>query len=335
MPATDKRFFYTRDDGRVQCILCPHYCRIPEGGMGFCYVHRNQDGSMVNIAYGKPMAVAVDPIEKKPLFHFLPGTQILSIGTAGCNLGCKFCQNWDISKARTDHVRSFNLSPQAVVDMAVSQGCPSIAYTYNEPIVFAEYLIDIAGIARERGLKNVMVSNGYITHKALPYVFEYIDAANIDLKAFDDRFYRKYTLSQLKPVLDTLVKLKEMGIWVEITTLLIPGLNTDPKMIKAEVRWILKNLGASVPVHFTAFFPTYKMTDRPRTSAQILLDARTIAMDAGIKYVYVGNVVSKAANTYCPNCGRLLIERSWHEVTKNTLHNHRCKCGEEIPIIEP
>lgn len=300
--------------------------------MGFCYVHQNQGGSMVNLAYGRPTAVAVDPVEKKPLFHFLPGTRILSIGTAGCNLGCKFCQNWDISKAHADQVRSFDLSPQGAVDMATAHGCPSIAYTYNEPIVFAEYLVDIAATARDANIKNVMVSNGYITREALPHVFENIDAANIDLKAFDDKFYRKYTLSQLRPVLDTLVRLKEMGIWLEVTTLLIPGLNTAPAMLKAESKWILENLGDSTPVHFTAFFPTYKMLDRPRTRPETLLNARKIALDAGIKYVYVGNVMSSAANTYCPVCRGLLIERSWHEVVKNNIGpGHQCKCGEKIP----
>ena len=334
MPAIDERFFRTRPDGRVQCTLCPHYCRIPEGGMGFCYIHQNHKGRMVNVAYGKPTAVAVDPIEKKPLFHFLPGSTILSIGTAGCNMGCKFCQNWDISKARADQVRSIRLPPQAAVDLAVREGCPSIAYTYNEPIVFAEYLMDIAVLARSAGLKNVMVSNGYITDEALPYVFENIDAANIDLKAFDDHFYRKYTLSQIKPVLNTLVKLKEMGVWVEITTLLIPGLNTDPDMIRKESRWILQNMGDETPVHFSAFYPTYKMLDRPRTRAKTLLDARRIALDVGLKYVYVGNVLSEGGNTYCPGCGRLLIERSWHTVTKyNIGTDHKCTCGETIPII--
>jgi len=335
MPAIDKSFFYTSDDGVVQCTLCPRYCRIPEGETGFCYVHQNQGGSMVNLAWGRPTAVAVDPIEKKPLFHFMPGTKIFSIGTAGCNLGCKFCQNWDISKARADHVRSFDLLPAAAVDMAVSQGCPSIAYTYNEPIIFAEYLIDIASIARRRGVKNVMVSNGYITQEALPHVFGHIDAANIDLKAFDDAFYRKYTLSRLKPVLETLVKLKEMGIWLEITTLLIPGLNTGDDMLKAESKWILENLGDSTPVHFTAFFPTYKMLDRPRTDAKTLMKARDIALDTGIKYAYVGNIDSDAVNTYCPDCGALLIKRSWHEVIKNNVTpDHRCKCGRKIPIID-
>ena len=334
MPAVDHRFFKTRPDGRVQCTLCPHYCKIPQGGMGFCYVHQNHNGKMVNVAYGRPTAVAIDPIEKKPLFHFLPGTRILSIGTAGCNMACKFCQNWDISKAKADQVRSYHLPPEDVVALALHHGTPSIAYTYNEPIVFAEYVIDTSALAREKGLKSVMVTNGYITREALPHVFEFIDAANVDLKAFSDHFYRKYTLSALAPVLDTLVELRSMGIWIEVTTLLIPGLNTDPKEIREEARWIVKNLGDYTPVHFTAFHPDYKMLDRPPTPLNTLLRAREIAMEEGLKFVYVGNVFSDAANTYCPRCGRLLIRRSWHEVVEYNLRpDGRCACGEEIPII--
>jgi len=302
--------------------------------MGFCYIHQNHHGKMVNVAYGRPTAVAIDPIEKKPLFHFLPGTSILSIGTAGCNMACKFCQNWDISKAKADQVRSIDLPPGDAVDLAISNGCPSIAYTYNEPIVFAEYMIDTAALARERGLKNVVVTSGYVTGSAFAHVFEFIDAANVDLKAFNDDFYRKYTFSRLKPVLETLVRLKERGVWVEITTLLIPGLNTDAAMIQRESEWILKNLGADTPVHFTALYPTYKMTDRPRTRPETLLKARAIALDTGLKFVYVGNVMSKAANTYCPNCGRLLIERSWHSVVKNTMRpGGKCPCGERVPGV--
>lgn len=322
------------DDGRLLCYLCPRYCRIGEGQIGFCYIRQNRGGELVSMGYGRPTGFAVDPIEKKPLSHFLPGTGVLSFGTVGCNLGCKFCQNWDISKARSDERSSFFVSPERVVELAESEGCPSIAYTYNDPVIFGEYVVDISRIARERGLKNVMVTAGYITEEAREEVFRHIDAANVDLKAFSEDFYHKLTLSRIGPVKDTLKWLhNETDVWIEITTLLIPGLNDSNEEIRRETEWIGENLGDSVPVHFTAFHPDYRMTDRPRTPPETLLRARGIAQDLGLKFVYVGNVHdAEGSTTYCPSCRKALIERDWHSVLTYRLLGDQCPdCHRKIP----
>jgi pyruvate formate lyase activating enzyme len=278
----------------------------------------------------------LDPIEKKPLNHFLPGTSVLSFGTAGCNLGCKFCQNWSISKAKLDDSNSIECSPEEVVMMAKKYGSPSIAYTYNDPTIFGEYVIDISRIAREEGIKNVLVTAGYIDKEARKEVYQFADAANVDLKGFTEKFYNKITFSNLKDVLDTLVWLKhETDIWFEITTLLIPGENDSPEEMKRESDWIVENLGDSVPLHFTAFHPDFRMMDKPRTPSATLKCARKIALDAGIKFVYIGNVHdTEGQTTYCPNCGSSLIKRDWHSVLKNNLINGECsKCGTKIPGV--
>ena len=322
----------TQEDGRILCTLCPRYCRIGEDQAGFCFIRKNIGGKLYALGYGKSTGFAVDPIEKKPLNHFLPGTGILSFGTAGCNLGCRFCQNWSISKARLDDARSLTSAPEEVVKLALMHRVPSIAFTYNDPVIWGEYVIDISRLARECGLKSVMVTAGYITPAARPEVYRYIDAANVDLKGFTEHFYHKLTFSHLDPVLDTLKWLKnETDIWFEITNLMIPGENDGPEETRRMCGWIVENLGDIVPLHFTAFHPDFKMTDKPRTPASTLRRARQIALSAGIKYCYVGNVFDdEGQTTCCPNCGGVLIRRSWHDLLEYHLQGDRCSCGQKI-----
>ncbi len=317
------------DKNKILCTLCPRYCKIGEGQPGFCYIRQNHKGKLYTIGYGRPTGFAIDPIEKKPLNHFYPGTSILSFGTAGCNLGCKFCQNWSISKAKLDDSNSMNYSPEDVVNLAKQYRVPSIAYTYNDPTIFGEYVIDISKIAREEGINSVMVTAGYIDKNARKDVYKYIDAANVDLKGFTERFYNKLTFSSLKDVLDTLLWLKnETDIWFEITTLLIPDENDSPEEIQNECNWILENLGDSVPLHFTAFHPDFRMTNKTRTSQSTLTKARDIAIRSGIKFCYVGNIHDlEGQTTYCPNCNTALIKRDWHDVLKNKIIDGKCyKC---------
>jgi pyruvate formate lyase activating enzyme len=321
------------ENNKILCTLCPRYCKIGEGQPGFCYIRQNINGKLYTIGYGRPTGFALDPVEKKPLNHFLPGSTILSFGTAGCNLGCKFCQNWSMSKAKLDDENSLEVSPEGVVELAKSYHTPSIAFTYNDPTIFGEYVIDISKIAREEGIKSVMVTAGYIDKEARKDVYKYIDAANVDLKGFTERFYHKLTYSHLDDVLDTLVWLKnETDVWFEITTLLIPDENDSPEEIKQECDWILKNLGDSVPLHFTAFHPDFKMQNKERTPEKTLTNARKIAIEMGIKYCYVGNVHNtEGQTTYCPKCKEKLIKRDWHSVLSNKIKNGCCKsCGEKI-----
>jgi pyruvate formate lyase activating enzyme len=320
-----------RDDKRVKCLLCPRFCNIPDGKTGFCVVRKNHGGVLFNEAYGRPSAVHIDPIEKKPLFHYLPGSASLSIGTVGCTLNCKFCQNYDLSRGKD--IGGTTISPEKLVELARRNYCASISFTYNEPTIQAEYIIDTAPIAAKANIGIVMVTNGYITKEGVRLLYSHVDAANVDLKAFSDDFYRRYCSGHLSPVLDALVEMKALGVHLEITTLLIPELNTDLKMIKEESLWILHNLGADTPVHFTAFHPDYKMLDRPRTPLETLLSARKCALEAGLKFVYLGNVYSDGANTYCPSCHAPVIERSWHDVRRFSLDDSKCQCGQQIPIV--
>jgi pyruvate formate lyase activating enzyme len=325
-------WWHTAEDGRILCTLCPRFCRIGEEQAGFCYIRKNIGGKLYSLGYGTSTGFAIDPIEKKPLNHFFPGTEILSFGTAGCNLGCRFCQNWSISKAKLDEAQSAIASPEEVVALAVRNRVPSIAFTYNDPVIWGEFVIDISRLARERGLKSVMVTAGYITREARPEVYRFIDAANVDFKAFSERFYHKITFSHLDPVLDTLKWLKhETDIWFEITNLMIPGENDDPDETKRLCDWVVENLGDSVPLHFTAFHPDFKMTEKTRTPAGTLQRARQIALATGIKYCYVGNVFDDAGQTTrCPACKRVLIRRSWHDILENNLDGDQCACGERI-----
>jgi pyruvate formate lyase activating enzyme len=319
-------------DDKVHCYLCPRHCRIHDGQAGFCFIRVNRGGTLYSLGYGAPAALQVDPIEKKPLNHFLPGTRVFSMGTAGCNMGCFFCQNWDISKSRQDQVRSQPVAPEDVPLLARQYGCDSIAFTYNEPTIWGEYVIDICKAAREQNLKTVMVSNGYITREAFHDIYDHIDAANIDLKAFTESFYGKITLTHLAPVLEMLQWLKrETSVWFEITNLMIPGLNDDPMETRRLAEWILRELGPEVPLHFTAFHPDFKLKDRGRTPAATLDRAREIAREVGLHYVYEGNIFSDAANTLCPSCGTILIRRSWHDVVENRIKDGNCcECGAAI-----
>jgi pyruvate formate lyase activating enzyme len=326
-------WWQTEEDGRILCTLCPRFCRLGDGQAGFCYIRKNVGGKLYSLGYGTSTGFAVDPIEKKPLNHFFPGTGVLSFGTAGCNLGCRFCQNWSISKATLDKAQSLNVSPEQVVQLAIRHKAPSIAFTYNDPVIWGEFVIDISRLAREHGLKSVMVTAGYITPESRSDVYRYIDAANVDLKGFTERFYRKVTFSHLDPVLDTLRWLKnDTEIWFEITNLMIPGENDDPEETSRLCDWVVTNLGDSVPIHFTAFHPDFKMMDKPRTPAETLQRARRIALSAGIKYCYVGNVFDDdGQTTYCPACGRTLIRRSWHDILEYRLEGNACVCGQTIP----
>lgn len=291
----------------------------------------NKDGVLYSLVYGKPCAVAVDPIEKKPFFHFLPATTAFSIATAGCVLGCKFCQNWQISQAKPEETDNYNLPPDEVVRQAMFYNCRTIAYTYTEPTVFYEYMYDTAQIAKKFNIKNTMHTCGYINEKPLRKLSKYMDAAAVDLKAFTEDFYSRICGGRLKPVLNSLVVLKGEGVWLEITNLVIPTLNDDMKKIKEMCQWIIKNLGSDVPLHFSRFFPHYKLKELPPTPVETLSDARNAAMGTGLKYVYIGNIRSEAENTCCPKCKKLLIERIGYFVKQNNISKGKCRfCGANI-----
>lgn len=330
------RWWQALDDEKVICTLCPRECHIPQNSRGFCFVRANVDGELVLTTYGRSSGFCIDPIEKKPLNHFLPGTPILSLGTAGCNLGCKFCQNWDISKSREMDTLAGQAGPDAIVQAALQTQCRSIAFTYNDPIIWAEYAIDIAKQAHEHDLKTVAVTAGYINPEAREEFFSHMDAANVDLKAFTETFYRKLTQTALEPVLDTLKYLKhETDCWFEITNLLIPGENDDPDELVRMCNWIVEELGSDVPVHFSAFHPDFKMKDKPTTPHQTLIQARQIALDAGIQYAYVGNVNDRAnQSTYCHHCGKRVIERDWYQLGSYQLKDNHCAhCDAAIPGV--
>ena len=310
------RWWHLLEDGRMQCDLCPRDCRLHEGQRGLCFVRKREGDQMVLTTYGRSSGFCVDPIEKKPLNHFYPGSSVLSFGTAGCNLACKFCQNWDISKSRAMDTLADAAAPERLAQAAQQLGCRSIAFTYNDPVIFAEYAMDCADAAHALGLKAVAVTAGYISPAARREFYAKIDAANVDLKAFTDEFYHKVCGAHLQPVLDTLQYLAhETEVWTEITTLLIPGKNDSDAEIRAECEWIARELGAEVPLHFTAFHPDYKMGDIPATPASTLARSRDIAICEGLQYVYTGNVHdTTGGTTFCPACGEALIVRDWHQI---------------------
>jgi len=325
------RYWHRLPDGRVQCDLCPRECKLQEGQRGLCFVRARQGDAMVLTTYGRSSGFCIDPIEKKPLNHFLPGTPVLSFGTAGCNLTCKFCQNWDISKAR-DFDRLMDRAPPAVIaEAALQTGCRSVAYTYNDPVIFLEYAVDVAQACHERGIRSVAVSAGYICAEPRVELFRHMDAANIDLKGFTEDFYKKLCTGQLGAVLDTLVYLKQdTDVWFEITTLLIPGENDSPRELEQLSAWVMDKLGPDVPLHFTAFHPDWKMRDKSDTPSQTLLTAYRIARETGIRYVYTGNIHHRATQTtYCHGCGAALIGRDWHRLEGWWLDDGgRCRsCG--------
>ena len=315
------KYWHMLDDGRIQCDLCPRDCKLHEGQRGACYVRGRVDDAMVLTTYGRSSSFCVDPIEKKPLNHFYPGSSVLSFGTAGCNLACKFCQNWDISKSRSFDKLADEATPEAIAHSAEQLGCKSVAFTYNDPVIFAEYAMDVADACHARGIKTVAVTAGYIHEAARRDFFAKMDAANVDLKGFTDEFYVRQCGAHLKPVLDTLKYLcNETKVWVELTTLLIPGLNDSDDEIAAMSAWIARELGRDVPLHFSAFHPDYKMTDKPPTPPKTLVRARQLALEAGLRYVYTGNVHNiEGDTTHCPVCNSALIVRDWYEIEQYRL----------------
>ncbi|MCF6281246.1 MAG: AmmeMemoRadiSam system radical SAM enzyme [Candidatus Polarisedimenticolaceae bacterium] len=326
-------YWHALTEDRVQCDLCPRLCKIKAGQQGLCFVRANIDNQVKLTTYGRSSGFSIDPIEKKPLNHFLPGTPILSFGTAGCNLTCKFCQNWDMSKAREMDVLADHASPELIARAAKELGCSSVAYTYNDPIIFLEYAVDVAAACREVGIKSVAVTAGYICEEPRERFFSAMDAANVDLKAFSESFYKKLCGGQLQPVLDTLLYIKhETDVWLELTTLLIPGHNDSDRELHQMTAWVVDKLGPDVPMHFTAFHPTWKMLDVPPTPSATLTRARQIAMENGVRYAYTGNVHDKAGeSTYCHQCGEMLIGRDWYELSDWQLTEAGCcqSCGAE------
>ncbi len=324
--------YYLKTPRGLRCQLCPNRCDIKEGERGDCRTRINIGGELFTLAYGNPCAVHIDPIEKKPLNHYLPGSTSLSIATAGCNLACLNCQNWEISQKAPDEVASVELMPGQVAAMAHSKSCKSVAYTYTDPVVYYEYVVDSAKAARELGIKNVIVSAGYIEEPPLREWCKYIDAANIDLKSFSDELYQNLNAGLLEPVLNTLKILKEEGVWLEITNLIVPRWTDDPEMIKQMCGWLADNGFENVPLHFSRFTPTYKLSNLPVTPVEILDQARNIALKSGLKYVYVGNVPGhEGKDTYCPACKKKLIDRSGYRLVANHITEGKCSfCGEAI-----
>ena len=328
------RYWHLLDDGRMQCDLCPRDCRLHEGQRGACFVRMRQGGQMVLTTYGRSSGFCIDPIEKKPLNNFYPGSSVLSFGTAGCNLACKFCQNWDISKSRDMDRLMDQASPEAIAATAVSNHCKSVAFTYNDPVIFAEYAMDVADACHARGVQTVAVTAGYIHAQPGRDFFAKIDAANVDLKAFTEDFYFKLTGAHLQPVLDTLIYLRhETQVWLEITTLLIPGHNDSNEELSAMCAWLMTHLGPEVPLHFSAFHPDFKMPDVPATPPATLVRARDIALKAGLHYVYTGNVHNTEGDTtFCPSCHTPLIVRDWYLIKKYRLtpEGHCPECGAAV-----
>jgi pyruvate formate lyase activating enzyme len=322
--------FYERlSNNRVRCNLCAHHCVIADGKRGICQVRDNQGGRLYTLVYGRTITQHVDPVEKKPLFHFYPGTTAYSIATPGCNFRCRWCQNWEISQVPREQQLFLGeeASPEQIVSAARKAGSRSIAYTYTEPTIFFEYTYDTARLAHEAGLANVYVTNGYMTEEMLAIFHPYLDAANVDLKAFRDETYRRYAGARLQPVLDAMKVMKRLGIWLEVTTLVIPGINDDPAELRDAARFVAQELGVETPWHVSRFFPAYQVSDVPPTPFSQLRRARGIGLGEGLRYVYVGNVPDEE-NTYCYECGQLLIGRSGFHVVENVIHDGRCpKCG--------
>ncbi len=325
------RYWHKLSNGQVQCDLCPRFCKLHEGQRGLCFIRQNLNQQIMMTSYGRSSGFCIDPIEKKPLNHFYPGSAVFSFGTAGCNLACKFCQNWDISKSREMDTLMSQASPERIAQVASEQGCKSVAYTYNDPVIFHEYAIDTAQACRERGLKSVAVSAGYVCAEPRAEFYRYMDAVNIDLKAFTESFYHKITGSHLQAVLETLLYIKqETPVWLELTTLLIPDENDSEQELNQMTEWVFEHLGPDVPMHFSAFHPDWKMRDKPSTPLTTLLKARDIAIKNGIHYAYIGNAHHKLADsTWCHHCGELLIGRDWYQLSEWQLNEqgHCLNCG--------
>ncbi|HET9570762.1 MAG TPA: AmmeMemoRadiSam system radical SAM enzyme [Bacteroidales bacterium] len=323
------------DGQQVECLLCPHFCELKAGQTGICRTRENIGGMLYSNAYGNPCSVAVDPIEKKPLFHFLPGSRILSIATAGCNLRCQNCQNWSISQVSPSEVPAYELSPEAIIELALKEGTKSIAFTYTEPTVFFEYMLDTAKLAKKANLKTVLISNGYINPEPLKELCEYLDAANIDLKVFDEALHKKLTGAKLQPVLETLLTLKSEYVWLEITNLLIPGFSDDPQLIRELCDWLVINGFSDTPLHFSRFFPNYKLPHTQPTPPEDLQQAYDTAKNAGIRFVYTGNLPGVSGeNTTCPSCRKTLIGRVGYRILSHAMDGNCCQyCGTVIPGI--
>jgi pyruvate formate lyase activating enzyme len=331
------KHWHKLDDDRIQCDVCPRVCKLRNGQRGFCFVRACEDDQIVLTTYGRSSGYCIDPIEKKPLNHYLPGTPVLSFGTAGCNLGCKFCQNWDISKSREIDTLADEASPEAIARAAQTLGCRSVAFTYNDPVIFMEYAIDVAQACHALGVKAVAVTAGEMCPGSRAEFYHYMDAANVDLKGFSEKFYHEICAGHLQPVLDTLVYLKhETNVWFEITNLVIPGLNDTDEELDAMTRWIVESLGPDVPTHFTAFHPDFRMLDRPHTPPATLTRARRIAIQNGLRYAYTGNVHDHTgSSTYCPVCGHILIGRDWYLLSDWNLTDEGCcrNCGTALPGV--
>jgi len=326
-------YFEKLSNNKVKCLLCPRGCIITEGKRGFCRVRENRNGEYYTLVHSNPCAVHIDPIEKKPLFHFLPGTTALSLATAGCNFTCKNCQNWDISQAKPEEIYNYEISPRFMVNLALENRTPTIAYTYTEPTIFFEYMLETAKIAKKNGILNIYHSNGYISPQPLLELATNLDGANVDLKGFSNNFYQDITSGTLIPVLETIKTLKKQGVWVEITNLVIPTKNDSDDMITQLCQWVKNELGPDVPLHFSRFYPQYKLTNLPITPVEVLKKAATIARVVGLKYVYIGNVPGiPEENTYCPNCNKIVIERKGYSIQQFNLKNSKCKfCNCIIP----
>jgi len=326
------KFYKKIGKDKIKCLLCRHYCELKDGQIGVCGVNKNESGRLVNLVYGHPVALHVDPIEKKPLYHFLPGTTALSVGTVGCNMQCSFCQNWQISQTSIVD-KSYNFMPEDLVNLALKHGSKTIAYTYNEPTIFYPYARDTAIIARKHDIKNVFVTNGIESEEVVRDMKGIIDAANVDFKAYDEKYYRKELKAPFS-VRETLKLMKKTGLWVEVTTLIIPGINDNEEQLKAIAGFIAGELGTGTPWHLSAFHPDYKMTDRGRTPVQTLEKAYDIALKAGLKFVYTGNVLFGKTTTYCPSCGQAVIQREGYRLTAYRLTDGKCNyCQTPIPGI--
>jgi pyruvate formate lyase activating enzyme len=326
------RYFEKLDQLRVKCTLCPRECKVADLERGYCGVRENRGGEYFTLVHSRACSVAVDPIEKKPFFHYLPGTLALSLATAGCNIECRFCQNWNISQFRPEQVRSIYLPPEKIAEAAKSQGCPTVSYTYTEPVVFYEYVYDAAKYAQERGIGNVIVSNGYIQLKPLEEWCKVLTGVKVDLKAFTEKFYKETCSGELKSVLNALVKLKERGMWLELVVLVIPTLNDGEPEFREMTQWVVKNLGPDVPMHFTRFHPMYKIKNLPPTPVETLEMAQKIARANGVHFAYVGNVPGhEGEHTYCFKCNEILIRRTGFFVHENKVKDGKCpKCGTAI-----
>ncbi|MBI2630087.1 AmmeMemoRadiSam system radical SAM enzyme [Candidatus Pacearchaeota archaeon] len=327
-----KADFWEKINGNVQCQLCPHFCFLKEGETGKCNARKNMNGELVSLVYSRPCSLAIDPIEKKPLHHFLPREKTLSIATPGCNLKCKNCQNWEISQVSPEKIISLDISPENVVKEAIKRNVKIIAYTYTEPTIFYEYMMDIAKIARKKRIKNVLVTNGFINPEPLKELCKYIDSANVDIKSINPDFYKNICQAKLEPVLESIRIMKEKGVWIELTNLLIPGLNDSEEDINKLADWVKKNLDRNAPIHFSAFYPCYKLINLNPTPEETIKKARRIALAKGLSYVYSGNIGNNEGNdTYCPKCKEAVIKRREYEVIEININEGKCsKCGEKI-----